>query len=245
VYVNRALAREGLKRYAEAIADLDRALELRYSPVMVLLLRSRLHHQAGNPAAARRDRAEGLRLRPEDEHGWVARGSVRMFAEPAEALVDFDEALRHNPRSLPALQNKANALSQLVRNREAIEVLTTLIEFYPTFVDARSGRGVLHARLNNRKAALEDAVESLRLSNKPPTQYQVAGIYAMTSRTHAEDRDEAFRLLALALRAGFGFDYLAEDRELDPIRKDPKFKQVIESARAHLARQAGERQADR
>jgi serine/threonine protein kinase/tetratricopeptide (TPR) repeat protein len=245
VYVNRALAREGLKRYAQATADLDRALELRYSPVMVRLLRARLHHKAGDPASARRDRVEGLRLRPDDEHGWVARGGARMLEAPAEALGDFEEALRHNPRSLPALQNKAHVLSRLGRNQEAIEVLTTLIGFYPTFVDARSGRGVLHARLNNRKAAVEDAVGSLRLSDRPPTQYQVAGIYAMTSRAQAEDRDEAFRLLALALRAGFGFDYLARDRELDPIRNDPKFKQVIEAARAHLAKQASERPADR
>jgi serine/threonine protein kinase/tetratricopeptide (TPR) repeat protein len=238
VHVNRALAREGLKRYPQAIAELDRALELRYSPVLVHLLRSRLHHLAGDPTAAQRDRALGLRLRPEDEQGWVARGGARMFERPAEALLDFEEALQHNPCSLPALQNKAHVLSRLARNQEAIEVLTTLLEFYPSFVDARSGRGVLHARLNNRKAALEDAVESLRLSDRPPTQYQVAGIYAMTSRTRAEDRDEAFRLLSLALRAGFGFDYLAIDRELDPIRNDPKFKQVIKAARAHLTKQA-------
>jgi serine/threonine protein kinase/Tfp pilus assembly protein PilF len=235
-FVNRALAQEGLKSYAEAIADLDRALEVGYSPVMVRLLRSRLHGKAGNHAAARRDQAEGLRLRPSDEHGWVARGRVRAASNLKGALADFDQALRLAPRSLPALQNKAHVLSRLGRNVQAVEVLTDLIELYPTYVDAHSGRGVLHARLNNRPAALKDAAEALRLSDQPPTQYQVAGIYAMTSRTHAEDRHEAFRLLSLSLRAGFGFNYLNIDRELDPIRDDPKFKQVVDAARAHRKR---------
>ena len=42
---------------------------------------------------------------------------------------------------------------------------------------------------------------------------------------------EAFRLLGLSLKAGFGFNYLAIDRELDPIRDDPRFKQVVDDAR--------------
>jgi tetratricopeptide (TPR) repeat protein len=236
VFVNRALAREGLKKYSEAIADLDRACELHSSQVLVRLLRARIHDRAGNHDAARRDRAEGLRLRPTDEHGWVARGLARAGSDPSGSLADFDQALRLEPRSLPAMQNKAHVLSRLGRNEQAVKVLTDLIELYPHYVNARSGRGVLYARLNNRKAALEDAAEALRLSDRPPTQYQVAGIYAMTSRANAEDRPEAFRLLSLALRAGVGFNYLAIDRELDPIRDDPKFKQVVDAAREHLAK---------
>jgi serine/threonine protein kinase len=237
VLVTRAQAREGLKKYSLAIADLDRAYELDYSRVLVLLLRARLHARAGNHDAARRDQAAGLRLRPTDEHGWVERGLVRSVSDLAGALTDFDEALRLAPRCLPAMQNKAYVLSRLGKNKQAIKVLTGLLALYPEFVEARSGRGVLHARLNDRKAALDDAAEALRLSDRPPTRYQVAGIYAMTSRTHAEDRPEAFRLLSLALRSGFGFNLLEIDRELDPIRKDPRFKQVVEDARAHRARE--------
>jgi eukaryotic-like serine/threonine-protein kinase len=242
-FVNRALAREGWNRYKEAVADLDRALELGHPPVLPLLMRARLQRALGNQGAARRDLAEGLRLTPTDEHAWVARGQARAATDLAGALEDFDQALKLEPRSLPAMQNKAHVLSRLGQNEKAVEVLTALLELYPYFVDALSGRGVLHARLNNRKAAIDDALEALKLSDRPATRYQAAGIYATTSRTHAEDRHEALRLLSLSLRAGFGFNYLEIDRELDPIRADPKFKQVIEEARAYRAKTASERDA--
>jgi serine/threonine protein kinase/Tfp pilus assembly protein PilF len=241
VFVNRALAREGLKQYPEAIADLSRALELGYSPVMTYLVRARVYAAMKDLDAARRDQAHGLELTPTDELGWVARGRARAAKDLQGALSDFDEALKLNPQSLKAMQNKAHVLGRLGRNQQAAEVLSDLLELYPHYVDAWSGRGVLHARLNNRRAAVDDAAEALRRSAAPPTRYQAAGIYAMTSQWHPEDRDEAFRLLSLSLRAGFGFDLLAIDRELDPIRTDPRFKQVVEEARAYLAEKAGTR----
>jgi hypothetical protein len=40
------------------------------------------------------------------------------------------------------------------------------------------------------------------------------------------------RLLTTALKKGAGFDYLEIDRDLDPLRELPAFRQVIEAARA-------------
>ena len=48
---------------------------------------------------------------------------------------------------------------------------------------------------------------------------------------HRDDRHEAFRLLSSALRKGYGFELLAQDRDLDPIRDDPEFHRLVEAAR--------------
>ena len=113
--------------------------------------------------------------------------------------------------------------------------LDRALDLYPDYVPARSGRGVLLARLGKRDAALSDAREALRRDTKTPTLYQAAGIYALTSQQAPDDRREALRLLAAALRQGFGFDLLAIDHDLDPIRDDPEFRDLVAAAQALTA----------
>lgn len=232
-FLLRAMSREAQRNLKGAIADLNQALELGYTPTSVYLIRSRVYGRMMEKAASQRDLAEALKIEPTDERGWLARAQARLFSDPAAALADFDKAISLNPRLVTALQGRAHLLSRDGKNKEAAEALTKIIQINPDSADAWSGRGVLNARLNNRDAALADAREALRLSERPSTRYQVAGIYAMTSRTHPEDKHEALSLLDSALRNGFGFEYLEKDRELDPIRKDVEFKKTVDAARAY------------
>ena len=91
---------------------------------------------------------------------------------------------------------------------------------------------MLHARLGNRTEALADAEECLRRDREPRTVYQVAGIYALTSRVEPADRAEALRLLASALGKGYGMDLVDRDGDLDPIRNDAEFKRIVAAAKA-------------
>ena len=232
-YVNRALARLESKNYQGAIADLNAAIEMGARWTRVYFMRAVVKERAGDRDGAQRDREEGMRRTPTDEDSWVARGVARLGIDPKGALGDFDEALKLNPRSQSALDDKANVLAErLGRTEEAIKVLDQSIKYYPEYVAARSSRGVLLARLGKRVAALKDATESLRQDATPAITYQVAGIYALTSRSNPEDRAEAFRLLSSALRNGYGFDYLDSDTDLDPIRKLPEFRRLADAAKS-------------
>jgi tetratricopeptide (TPR) repeat protein len=231
-HVNRAIARQGCKDYPGAVQDLTRALELAGTSPRVYFLRAEARALAGDRAGAARDRAEGLRRRPTDATGWVARGLARVASDPKGALADFDEALRLEPQALPALQNKVHILSErLGRTAEAAGLLDRVVALHPGFVPAIAGRGVLLARLGRREPALRDAREALRRDTSPFRLYQVACIYALTSRRHADDRLEAFRLLSAALARGFGFDLLETDRDLDPLRERPEFARLLRAAR--------------
>ncbi len=232
-HFNRGLALQGLNRHRDAIADYTKALEQGAPYTRVYFVRARAREMVKDQEGARRDREEGMRLEPTDERSWVARGLARLSTEPARALADFEQALALNPRYRPALDNKAHVLAEVQgRTEEAIAVLDRIIELYPDHVPARSSRGVLFARLGKRDKALADAEESLTRVNDPATQYQVAGIYALTSRAQADDAKEAFRLLSAALRRGYGLDLLARDSDLDPIRERPEFRRLVEAARA-------------
>src|SRR5262249_50074056 len=113
-----------------------------------------------------------------------------------------------NPRSKSALENKAFVLAErLGRPEEAIAVYDTTLLHHPDDAKAVGPRGVYHARAGRREAALADARTALALADPAPTPQdqaftisQVPGTSALPPRQQPEDRREALRLLALALR---------------------------------------------
>jgi tetratricopeptide (TPR) repeat protein len=192
-----------------------------------------MREKLGDTDGAQRDRAEGLRRPPVDEKSWLSRGYARMTKDPHAALQDFEEALKLNPRSAAALQNKAHVLAEkLHKPQQALKALDRAVQLNPDAVLARVGRGVLHARLGQREPALLDAEESLLRDATPPLLYRAACIYSLTSAQHADDRLLAFQRLSAALRQGYGFDYLESDEDLAPIRTQPEFRRLVEAARA-------------
>jgi hypothetical protein len=84
--------------------------------------------------------------------------------------------------------------------------------------------------LTGRLRATADAEEGYRREHGASNVYQLAGVYALLSRTRPGSRAEAIKLLTAALRAGFG--HIESDKDLDPIRDTPEFQRVLESVRA-------------
>jgi serine/threonine protein kinase/Tfp pilus assembly protein PilF len=230
-YVNRALVRQSQADHAGAVEDFSAALDMGGAPTRVYFLRAWARDQAGDAAGAEADRAEGLRREPADERSWIARGLAWLRLQPEQALADFEQALALNPRSRAALRNKAHVCAgHLRRPEDAVAALDLVIKHYPDFATGRAERGVMHARLGRRSAALEDAREALARDGSPALRYQVACIYALTARTNAEDRAPALALLREALRRGYGGTLLAADGDLDPLRTLPEFKRLSEAA---------------
>jgi len=242
-YVNRGLVRQTQKDHQGAAADFTKALELEAAPTRVYFMRSRARNLAGDKAGADEDFAEGMRREPADDKSWIARGLARLERAPkqapqreqafAQALADFDEALKLNPRSRAALRNKAHVFAEkLDRPEDAIAALDRVVQHHPDFPTAYAERGVMHARLGNRDLALADAQAALERDNSPPLRYQTACIYALTARTHPKDREPALRLLRDALRLGYGAGFLADDKDLDAIRTHPEFRRLQDAVTA-------------
>jgi tetratricopeptide (TPR) repeat protein len=196
-------------------------------------MRSRLKERTGDKVGSQRDFEEGMRREPSDEKSWVARGLARLNREPQQALADFEQALKINPRSTAALQNQAHVLAEkLNRSADALAAMERAVASAPESGAARSGRGVLRARLGQRDVALRDAEDALLLDASAARQYQVACIYALTSVREPDDRPRALELLAAAVRQGYGLDLIDGDQDLDALRKLPAFRRLAEAARA-------------
>jgi serine/threonine protein kinase/tetratricopeptide (TPR) repeat protein len=231
-YLNRALAWEDMDRYPQAIEDLNRALEIGPCRGQVYIRLARVREKAGDKKGAQREWARCVQSEPADAYDWIARGLARKDEDPKGALADFDKALALDARCMDALQNKAALLSdKFGKDEEALRILDDAVRYYPDSAFARGGRGILLARQGKREPAIGDARAVLALDPSPQMQYQVAGIYALTSKQHAEDRREALRLLASAFRGEFGLQYVDEDHDLDPLREDASFQRIVAAAR--------------
>lgn len=230
-YLARAVAWQGLRQYRNAIDDLTQALQHGAPDTRIYFLRARNQDRLGDPEGGMFDWVEGLQRQPTDELSWIERGFAKMTVDPDGALSDFNQALQLNPRLFAALQNKARILTKQGRIEEAVRTLDQEIEYYPDSMPARSGRGVLLARLGKYAEARQDAEMALKRDRTPAIIYQVAGIYALTSRQQPNDRMKALVLLSSALQKGFGFEYLAEDKDLDPIRNLPEFRRLTDAVR--------------
>ncbi|MDB5350335.1 MAG: tetratricopeptide repeat protein [Planctomycetota bacterium] len=238
---NRALAKLGLGDAAGAVADLDLALLRPETPTRAFFIRARAHEALGHADLAARDRLQGKRRKPADEVSWVTRGLSRLPDDPAGAILDFEAALKLNPRSFWALQNKASVLSEsLGRTEEAVRTLDEAVSRHPESVPALAGRGVLLARLGRRDVALRDAKACLALDASADTLYRVACIYALASKITPDDRGEALRLLSLAVRQDASWlRQVPTDPDLDPLRDRPEFRRLIEALAVVCANSAG------
>jgi serine/threonine protein kinase/Tfp pilus assembly protein PilF len=236
-YVQRAAVRVARGDLKGAEADYDRAIATGGVPVRIHFLRAHVRDRLGNATGAKADREKGLSLTPSDELSWVGRAETRLSDDPKGALSDVEEALKINPFSVPGLQLKAHILGERMgRADDALRVLNRAVELHPDHVPVRAGRGVELARRGQREAALRDAAEALLRDTRPPNLYQVACIYALTSKTNPEDKAEALKLLWASLKTGFGLDIVDTDTDLDPLRKGAEFKRLVAAARDHAAR---------
>ena len=230
--LNRALVYRDMGDHCRADNDLTHALALGAPAARVYFLRAAERRAEGDRRGADADLAEGLKHEPTDVLGWISRGNARLATHPEAALDDYARALKMNSRSRDAIQYSAYVLSNLPgRNDEVIQMFDRGIAAHPDYATFWASRGVNHAILGHRAESHRDAREALWRDTSPEIRYQVAGIYATTSKTHPEDRTEAYRLLASALRAGYGFDLIETDQELEAIRNQPEFAALIDSAR--------------
>lgn len=225
--INRALASLALDAPAQAIEDLSQAIAEGNHSARVFLMRAQARERAGDSSGAQADREAGFSRPADDEHGWTAQGVLRAQSDPRAALQDFDKALRINPSFLPALESKAHVLAeQLDDSAGAIRVLDEAIGRHPEESVILAAKGVLLARQGRTEDAKALAEKALAIDSSASILYQVATLYALVSREEQEASERAFALLTAALRAGFGADLLADDRDLDPLRNDPRFERL-------------------
>lgn len=229
----RAVVRHKLGNAKGALADVQLSLAQGGPKLSLMYLRSQLHEQLGDAAAAKQDRLDADAIEPTTEIDFVARGAYRVAKEPLKGLADFQAAAKLNPLYLPAWHNKAHVLSEHLHETElALEAITQAVVVSPQTAMSIGGRAVLLARLERRKEAHEAIQTALLLSRDPEIAYQASNVYALTSATNPEDRATALAYFRDALRDGYrNFPTIEHDPDISNLRGTVEYRDILNAAK--------------
>jgi hypothetical protein len=180
--------------------------------------------------------------------------SLAAKGKPAEALAALD-AFPAAFKSSQAAMALETFRRDLERRRAAGERPPASYAWYPRFIEA--GELVVSNRYSAAKLVYLEAVKGL--PEEPPSEpltrnvyrtglYNFACIYSVESAALKDDArkqavDQAFRYLDWALRSGYGergckchpqgggWAHLAADADLNPVRDDPRYAEVLRKYR--------------
>ncbi len=156
----RSLARERLLDYDGARQDLDQAIQLKSDDSSFYARRSKIRTTQGDYQGAIADATQSIRLEPESDEGYAARcySHVRINDFKA-ALADCDKAIQIVTKLVTAADTAIKDVCHFRANAndtKAIEDCDQLLKLDPESSDIYENRGLAHAALGNKKAALAD-----------------------------------------------------------------------------------------
>jgi tetratricopeptide (TPR) repeat protein len=243
-YYWRAITRVHRKP-ADALADLDRAVDLGGLTPSILYVRAAVHDElkkrvtteeekVREAALAAADRDAILRTEAKSAYDFAVRGFAIMKEKPTEALAAFRAATALDANDVLSWYNQACVLeNKLALPDEAIAALDQAVDASPQFAQAILNRALVHARLGQRDAAIADVERGLKLYKLPPSLIYLAGrVYTQTSKIEPEDADRAITLLRRAAKEGFHNAVLfATDEDLDPVRDRADFRKLAQTVK--------------
>lgn len=230
IWYNRGLVYERMKDHQAAVKQLTKAMAEVPASHRYAMALSRNLRAIGKTSDADQLLKSVLDQTPQMPEDWVFRGLARLTQSPEDALLDFEKAQTFESMYFTAGQNRAHVLSEyLNRRKEAIGVLTELLQRDPDYAPALTGRAVLYARENQRDMALADLEQCHRLNPSPQIHYQISCVYSLlaTGNDAKSMQDQALAHLARALAPGYGGNLLATDRDLANLRGNATFTTIL------------------
>ena len=119
-----------------------------------------------------------------------------VMGQNEQALADFSEAIRLNPRTCGPRSPGQN-LPRIAELPKAVVDLTTAIEIEPLLAELHLTRAAAYANLAQGREALEDCQEAIRLNPKCAKAYRLRGRISMAmhnDKAVIADLDKAIKL---------------------------------------------------
>jgi tetratricopeptide (TPR) repeat protein/tRNA A-37 threonylcarbamoyl transferase component Bud32 len=157
VFRARAYVRYSLRKYSEALDDIDACLRAEPENAEMICDRGLLLQALNRLEDAEKDYSRALDRRPKMARALNNRGTVRAARRDFEkAAGDFEQAIFENPLSSEAYNNLGNVLVAKGKLDRAIQEFTTAIEINPAGAEAYANRGLARTIKLELDSAFED-----------------------------------------------------------------------------------------
>jgi tetratricopeptide (TPR) repeat protein len=162
-YINRGWLRCLLGQFELALADCSQAISIDPNNPEAYRSRAAVYERRRDFGSAIADMTRLLELRPGDADAYAQRGWLRCGSNPADAMDDFEVALRLDPRNTLALIGRAYVRSRNKEYDAAIADTTEALRHNPTSVVARLQRAYAFETKHELQRAKDDFSAVLRL----------------------------------------------------------------------------------
>ena len=144
-------------RYEEALADLDRAIELDPTAAWAIISRGRTYREMERYEEALANFNRLIELDPSDAEAIAERGQTyREMKRYQEALADLDRAIELDPTYAWAIAERGQIYREMERYEEALADFSRLIELDPSDAEAIAERGETYRLMERYEEALAD-----------------------------------------------------------------------------------------
>lgn len=141
-------------KFADAVADLTEAIELKPNYVEAYVDRCRAYALLSMPPRAVEDCSRAIELKPDEANAYYWRGNA--IRPDPRAVEDYTKAIQLNPRFANAYQNRGAYYLNHNRIQEAIQDYTEAIRIQPGSSNLYHQRGLAYIRANDLHSALAD-----------------------------------------------------------------------------------------
>ncbi len=175
-YNSRANVKAGMKRFEEAIFDLDTAISL--SPEFALCYESRamLNSQIGRHEEAIADFDTLLMYQAGNPNLYCRIGQSKYILNRYEdAIRDFDKAIQFNHRTPHIHYYRGSCYNKLKRFKEALNDFNYALKSSPNFSAAYAGRGFAFTELSRYEEAIKDYSQAIRTEPRNAVFYNNRG----------------------------------------------------------------------
>ncbi|MBQ9535011.1 MAG: tetratricopeptide repeat protein [Clostridia bacterium] len=156
-YFNRAYRYFEEGKLEEAIADYDKAIELKPDDADAYNNRGNVHDELGEYKKAIEDYDEAIKLKTDYADAYNNRGVAHAdLGEYKKAIEDYDKAIELKPDLAEAYNNRGVAHSKLYEYEKAVADYGKAIELEPDDADAYYNRGIAHGKLGDAHADLDE-----------------------------------------------------------------------------------------
>ena len=197
-YFRRGYACYDLGLYHLAVANYDKAIQLKPDAANAYYNRGNAKADLGQHFAAISDYDKAIQLKPDEADAYVNRGNAKAdLGQHFAAISDYDKAIQLKPDEADAYVNRGNAKADLGQHFAAISDYDKAIQLKPDYASAYIVRGIAKADLGQHSAAISDYDKAIQLKPDYASAYIVRGIAKADLGQHSaaiSDYDKAIQL---------------------------------------------------
>ncbi|NJK47905.1 tetratricopeptide repeat protein [Candidatus Gracilibacteria bacterium] len=186
-----------LRKYPEAIAAFDKAIQLKPDFYQAYYAKGTALDAQNKYLEAAAAYEQATKIQPSFYEAWRDRAMVLDYAKKSsEALASIDKALQLQPQDFVLFFRRGQILNSLERYKEAKEAFTQAISLKPSFF-AYTLRALSNANLRDYQAAISDYSRAIQLQPNDYFSYSGRGsVYALLGK-HQEALADLNKALAM------------------------------------------------